>query len=684
MKVLKIKSVRTLILITILPIVLVSMLVLSIISYNSSKRIINEEINTKMTNQLNAVNETIEKSLLKHAQLGESVAKIAQTGNSTIDQDEYIALLKELVSTNSETFGSGIWFEPFKYKPDMKYFGPYAYRDGSNITSTMDYSNEAYNYFQYDWYTGAKNSKNTVWSVPYYDELLKITMLSATSPFYDTNGQFMGVSTADIDLSNLQKTIGEIKVGEQGFAFLLEKDGTYIAHKDEKKEMKLKLSDETNKSLAIKSNEILTKQSGNVSYSESGQKNVLYFYKVPTTGWTICLSISEAELYAPIKTLLIKLLISISVIIAFFIIIITLFSSYLSKSIKKVNELSYAISEGDLTKSIEVNTEDEMGQMSSSLNKMTATLKDIIQNISEGLEQVVSTSEELTASASETQAAAEQVAISIQDVAGGAHEQAEHAKDVSKTVGEISTGIHNISDNLQKISDSSTITQVKAKDGNIIIDNVITQMGVIDKKVSSASQAVNILGEKSKEIGEIVSVITEIANQTNLLALNAAIEAARAGEHGKGFAVVSDEVKKLAQQSASSANSINLLINEIQKSITYTISSMNDGNTAVKDGLSLVDKAGKSFNDILIAIEAVTNMIVDASSITEEIYDGSSNMVDSITNITTISDSTSQDAENVAASSEEQTAIMKQVAEAAQALSEMAVKLQNHISIFKL
>lgn len=682
------KSIKAIILLSLLPVALVGMILLTVLSYVSSKNIVERELDQKMDNQLNANVLGIQKSLLKHGEVALALAKTAETSGKILSKDNYSSMLKGFVSTNVETFGAGVWFEPNQYKPEMKYFGPYTYRDGDKIIYTDDYSNEQYNYFQYDWYQSGKKAgyvDNTIcWSPPYYDEIAKTTMVTATVPFYDNNKKFVGCVTSDINIDSLQNMISGIKIGKSGDAFLIDRDGTYLATKDKSKIMKTKISEEKNKDLAAISSQLFKNPHGKTTYKEGNTNYIVYYEAIPENNWVIGLRISEKELLEPVNTLLLYLLAAIAIIAALFIFVVLLFERYLNKNINSVNGLAFAISNGDLTQTLNINTKDELGQMGNHLNKMIKVLRDIVKNVDESAENVVSTSEELTASAEETQSASEQIASSMQDVSAGAEKQVVLASQTRDNIHEISKNMEDVSNSLECIAQSSSGSYEKAMRGSSSIGNVIEQMNLIDKKVSASSDSVNILGNKSNEIGQIISVIKGIAEQTNLLALNAAIEAARAGEQGKGFAVVADEVRKLAEQSASASNKISLLINEIQGCIVSAINSMKDGNNAVKEGISIVDNAGVSFKDILASIDDVAVKIYESTQIINSTLTATQTMVSSIDEITNITDKLAQNIQTVAAASEEQTAIMKEVSGAAEALSHMSVELKKSLEMFKL
>lgn len=681
----KVKSIQARTLIYILPLVLISMIVMTFMSYSYGQQMVNKEIKQKMINQLDLASKKIDESLSTHSMVAKSLAKTAQTSGTLLNKENYEALLKQMVASNSETFGAGVWYEPYKYKNDINFFGPYAYRNNSDIVYTDDYSKDSYNYPQYDWYKiGQSTSKTVEWSNPYYDDVTKITMLTATVPFYDTNNKFMGVTTADINLSKLQEMVNKLSASKTGKSFLLDKNGLYISDKDKSKIMKVNISNDSDKDLANLGKSIISSNSGEQTYKDNNGLNNIYYTTISETGWKLALVVPQNELFESIKQLLTRLIVIALIFSSFIIGVIIFFSQYLKNSIQKVNTLAESIKDGDLTNVIDVKTHDELGHMSQNLNIMNSNLRDIVNNFHLGLEQVVATSEELTASSEQTQLAANQISISIQDVAYGAEEQDKITKDTLRMVEEISEGIEQVSNNVQLIANSSTNTFKQAETGNAVIVNVINQMDNIDKKVTTSSDIINVLGKKSDEIGEIISVINSIAEQTNLLALNAAIEAARAGENGKGFAVVADEVRKLAEQSAGATDEIKKIILEIQINVSNVIQSMAEGTDAVKLGMTSVEDAGNAFKLILSGIDNITNEMQQASAVVQQIYASSENVVTSVQNITKVSQKTSSNSESVAAASEEQAALMKEVAEGASKLSEMAMDLEGHLNKFKL
>ena len=209
-------------------------------------------------------------------------------------------------------------------------------------------------------------------------------------------------------------------------------------------------------------------------------------------------------------------------------------------------------------------------------------------------------------------------------------------------------------------------------------------MNSINQKVERLSLVVQSLGEHTKEIGQFTGTIGYISEQTNLLALNASIEAARAGEHGKGFAIVAEEVRKLAEQSALSSNHISSLITAIQDETKKAIESMNEATKEVVEGIEIVNTAGESFEQIQVSFSEVTNQIHEVSAAAQQISAGTVSVVESTHLISNLVEISTANTQNISAAIEEQLASGEEIAASSPTLSEIANESQKFIRNFKL
>ncbi|WP_209121329.1 methyl-accepting chemotaxis protein [Alkalihalobacillus sp. BA299] len=378
------------------------------------------------------------------------------------------------------------------------------------------------------------------------------------------------------------------------------------------------------------------------------------------------------------------LIVAISIAIVIGTLLVIFFSSYLSKSLNRVAETADNISKGNLQiEKINVNSKDEIGRMSDAMNKMVDQLRDLIFQISSTSDQVAVSAEQLTASAEETSTATDSITNSIQEVASGAERQAEGANSLTEVANEISNGMGKIAHNMDEVHHLAGISYEKANEGTGVIMRSVEHMKLnINEKTMTTSEIVKKLGDKSTEIGNIINLITDVAEQTNLLALNAAIEAARAGEHGKGFAVVADEVRKLAEQSSQSAGQIGMLINDIQKGIHESVLAMDNVKQAVEEGIVYAENAGDSFEGINGAIDQVLSQIQEVAIALHEVTVSSDTMISSVNEMTEITKNSASNSQNVASSAEEQNASMQEITASAETLSQMAEELQNSVKRF--
>ncbi|BAU27391.1 methyl-accepting chemotaxis protein [Aneurinibacillus soli] len=360
-------------------------------------------------------------------------------------------------------------------------------------------------------------------------------------------------------------------------------------------------------------------------------------------------------------------------------------SRIISRPIVHMSKIAKKIALGDLTtEDIHVKNRDEIGALAESFNQMTENLRQLIRQISISAGYVTASSEELTASAEQSSKASETITLTIQEVAIKAEKQAHGVEESVQAINEMSSGIQQIAANAQMTSSLSIQTSQKAAEGNQAIQVTTKQMDSIYTTMNQLANVIKEMDEHSGEIEQIVKVMSEIAAQTNLLALNAAIEAARAGEHGRGFAVVADEVRQLAEKSSESAEQITQLITTIQKNTHNAVESMSVGTKEVDAGIRVVHTAGELFKEITHFVGEVTNQTQEVSAASQQISANTAQVVHLVDLISEEAKTVIAGSQNVSAASEEQLASVEEISSSAASLSKMAEELQALIGKFKV
>ena len=326
----------------------------------------------------------------------------------------------------------------------------------------------------------------------------------------------------------------------------------------------------------------------------------------------------------------------------------------------------------------------EFGILSQSVDKMNRSVRTLIQQILNTAEQMASASQQLTASAEQSAQAATQVAESTTNVADSSTEQLKLIEHTTSVVSEMSSGIDTVTKNIQAVSESGKKTSNTALEGTTAIKTTIEQMTLISEKTENAAEVINALDGYSKEIDKIVGMISAIADQTNLLALNAAIEAARAGDAGRGFSVVAEEVRKLAEQSAQSTKEIVVLIKNVQISTEKAVSYMDENKKEVLSGQEFANSSGEKFNNIFTMITEIGTGIEAITNSTIQLDAGTKRVVEASNNINNESHKSAEQTQTISAATEEQSASMEEIASASTHLAKMAEDLQTTVRKFKV
>lgn len=484
-----------------------------------------------------------------------------------------------------------------------------------------------------------------------------------------------GVIGLDMEIDSLLQKLKEIKIGQKGYAFIMEKDKTVLADPTQKP------GSQVNENLA---SIIFKNKEGSGSYTLKGTDKKVAYVTNELTGWKIggTMLVSEVEEAAkPVFNTAI-IVFSVTLIVAGTLIFFIVRS--ISKRLSNLARFSKKVSEGDLRDKLQIQSDDEIGQVGKGFNTMIDSLRSLIGAVQTSVENVASSSEELTASAGQTSKATEHITLAIEQFSSGNESQNDKVELSSVELEEMNRGLQHMNESAESITASSIKSTDIAGEGGQLVEKTASQMNVIDQSVKKAENVISALESKSKDITQILGVINGIADQTNLLALNAAIEAARAGESGRGFSVVAEEVRKLAVQSANSAKEIENLIKEIVQDIDVSQEVFTAVNREVQSGLSFTEQTKVSFHNIFEMTKEISDQLQTMNQTVVQLSKGSAHVSEAVREIADVSRESSANIQDIAASAEEQLASMEEISSSSATLSSMAEELRDLISKFKV
>ena len=665
----------------------------------------------KQASDIAAIMNTMEKRTIDLAKAGEAFRNIAQE-NYVVPTEGVKGFIVDYFKAFPEAIGGGLWYEPNELDLSKRLFGPYAYWENGQVVFTWDLSADDYNYLAQDWYTQAlpqgwdrkrQREKEVYWTAPYADEAgTGALMISVLALMHATDKRLIGISSIDISLGQMQEMVADINVSPSNKPFAIDLTSKKVLAWPTDDTMVMK--DYQAVSWMTEISSLVEKKAGEVlqtTFTEEGRIWSLYAVKTHT-GIVVGAAVPHDEIFALSReigeTNNMTLMVLTPLLLLLLIGIWILLLKVLVRPLNNLTQFARAVSGGDLDAQLQGAFRDELEVLATATQNMVRNLKEMMGQAeadSKAAQQQAEMANEAKAQAEEAMQKAESarkdgmlqaasqleeiamqvgkasglLASQLQEAAGGADVQRERTSEAATAMEQMNVSVLEVANNASRAAESADEARSEATAGSEIVRDVLDAIGQVSTKTGQMVEGLNALGEQAEDIGRIMSVISDIADQTNLLALNAAIEAARAGEAGRGFAVVADEVRKLAEKTMQATKEVDTAVSSIQSGTRSNIEGIHDVANVVGDTADLAGKSGHSLESIFEIVESTADQVRSIATASEEQSAASEQISRSTEEVNSIAAETSQ--------------AMQQAADAVRDLASLAEELNELIEQLK-
>jgi methyl-accepting chemotaxis protein len=527
------------------------------------------------------------------------------------------------------------------------------------------------------WYKeGMENNGKAVVTKPY--KSVDGNLVVSISKTVSYNNQIVGVISISVNLNNLSESISQYKVGNNGFVVVFDGNGLGISHPD-----KANIGTDvfTKRSYW---NEVKSNEQGFTEYTLEGIDKFGSYTTNKNTGWKIMANVPKSELNEETNNVRKLLLIFLIIALPINILVATVFSRMINNSIVKLNKVFGKASDGDLTEIVNLNTRDEFEELGNSFNKMTEGIRNLISKVKNSSNTISNTGISIADMSNETTGAIEEITKNMDQVAMGSTDQAKEIESAASDLQSLAEKLQHINEetnNMQKVSES---TDGMTREGLVVMDTLSNKSADTRDVSDKIEVAVKDMSTASNNIKTIINSINQIAEQTNLLALNAAIEAARAGEAGRGFSIVADEIRKLAEQSTLATKDIENLILEVESKSHLAVKAVSESKSTITEQEEALNKTKVTFTHIADSIINLTKIIDNVQNSILDINKDKDVIMGKMQNLSAISEETAASTQEVSAAAEEVFATMDDFNENAKGLKKLVEDLENDINKFTI
>lgn len=668
-------SIRGKILLLVLPIIAVGLLVFSAMIYHNMNQAMQKEILTRSIEKTENVNSNITEwlqSISMETQLSANNPLVKQNiGNNELLTSMNEERWKIAGNTYARTYMS-IGF--IRLADNGQVF--LCNKDGNKLVSAADEK----------WYKEIIESKqDNVFTAPEKDKDGRLLMTIA-SLIKDNAGNKVGYAITNINLNAVCSEVQGLRLGDNGYSILVDNDGTYLYNPDSSKILNGNIKEESDRSYQLISNKILASNAAFTRFElDNGDEMLCISCPVIGTRWFMATIAYESELMEPVSNALTIMMTVSLVLLAIIFAGIVVAVNHITKPLGTMMMVMRRLSEGDFSKQENnIKSNDELGRLAIALDNMRDEVAQVLNKVKYSAENLNSAVEHMSVTTNQSAQVSNQIAMSITDVAESSMKELDAVNSTNEEIDKFKYNVDNMSDVVQNAVEKGRKTSDVAADGGVKLKKAIEQIQRIEAATARSTKVVDSLGEQSMEIGKIVKTISEIAEQTNLLALNAAIEAARAGEAGRGFAVVADEVRKLAISSQEAAMDISNIITEIQSNTKLAVQEIESGNKEVVAGTKSIESTEEAFGSIISMVQDVSAQLENIAKAVSEMANSGNVIAKNISTVRESSKKNAEEAENVSAASEEQSAAVNGLSAASSKLADLAAELSSNVDKFKL